>query len=102
MLNNINKSRTASSASNIIPDPWDVATPIIREIQPVATKIPREEHLLFTGAGIPNAVLIGLPKPHPKETLLQDWLKLKTDKARELGNQLQQALGLLYWVERVA
>jgi hypothetical protein len=101
MLNSITKDRGKADGSNEIPDPWDVTIPVSRDIHPLATEFSREEPPLITSAGKPNVLLIAPPKPHPEQTLLQDWLKLKTGQAKKFAGEIQQALGLLYWMEGI-
>ncbi|MGK7918032.1 MAG: hypothetical protein AB4038_21265 [Prochloraceae cyanobacterium] len=92
--------------SKLIPDPWTLTSPSPKTHPLPATaetwKFAGEPHPLISPAGCPNALELASAKFNAGQELLQDWLKLKAEDAKKVTVQLQQALGLLYWLEMIA
>jgi hypothetical protein len=92
--------KTADASANLIPDPWGLPRPAPQgeadRLGEVATEFP----LSIAPAGNPDALQINEAKAKPAQVLLQDWLKLKAEDAKQLAIQLQEALGLLCWIEQ--
>ena len=86
--------------AKIIPDPWELPGPKPNLNQLVEVeKTVQKPRQAIASAGDPRAKR--LPEYHEKSAtlLLRDWLKLKAEKADRLATEIQQALGLLYWLE---
>lgn len=101
MLNSNTTTNAESTRANLIQDPWDLPSPAPVVSSSTLASIPVEKHPLpiIGPAGNPDALPLAPGNPHPEQSLLWDWLKLQTAQAKELRMQLQQALGLLYWLE---
>jgi hypothetical protein len=101
MLNNLSRNppqKSSSCAEQLIPDPWQ--TPSLRiETQsiPDSWQIPTETHPLVPPLEIPEARRLP-PAFNTIKVLLQDELKLKVAGGK-LKTQMDQALGLLCWME---
>ncbi len=89
--------------SKPISDPWELPTPKPKTNPiPEAWKLPLETLPSIAPAGCPNAPK--LPIAHlskPVELLWKNWLKLRSQDAQKLAAEIQQAVGLLYWLEIV-
>jgi hypothetical protein len=83
----------------IIEDPWELPDLDVKTTLSQSWQLPQQLHHLLVQAGNPNALC--LPSPHykPARLLIQNWLKLGTDKAKTLTVNLREILGLLYWLE---
>ncbi|BAY07371.1 hypothetical protein [Calothrix sp. NIES-2098] len=103
MLNNITRNsrqKFSSSVEPIIPDPWETPSlPVETKYVPDSRQILTETHALFPPLGITEARRLP-PASNPIKVLLQDELRLKVFGGR-LKTQIEQALGLLCWIERL-
>jgi hypothetical protein len=90
---------TSDNNSSLIPDPWELPSPNVEIKSAQSWQIPRELHPLLSGSGNPSVLQLASPKFNAISLLLQDWLKLKTQKTNKLATKIKEALGLLYWLE---
>lgn len=103
MLKNLAEDSIAQTNPNVsaklIPDPWELKRPASELEMTLVPEIPTESHPLIA----PSTNLENLPisQAKPIQVLLQDWLKLKAEDAKQLAVQLEEALGLLCWIEQV-
>ena len=105
MLQNLTQDSTVSTTSNVstkpIPDPWELKRPAPQPETIPAWEVPTEAHPLIAPPAKREALPISEATTKPAQVLLQDWLKLKAEDAKQLAVQLQEALGLLCWMEQV-
>ena len=105
MLKNLAQDSTPQTTSNVsakpIPDPWELKRPAPNPETTPAWEVPTEDHPLIAPLANLEALPIPKAKAKPVQVLLQDWLKLKAEDAQQLAVQLQEALGLLCWMEQV-
>ncbi|WP_374867540.1 hypothetical protein [Pelatocladus sp. BLCC-F211] len=101
MLENLSRNppqKSSSSVEPLIPDPWQ--TPNLRietKSIPDSWQIPTETHPLVLPGEIPEEKKLP-PAFNPIKVLLEDEVKLKV-AGGGLNTQMEQALGLLYWME---
>lgn len=83
----------------LIEDPWEIPNLDVKTTPSQPWQLPQQLHPLLVQAGNPKA--LRLPSPHykPARLLIQNWLKLGTDKVKTLTVNLREILGLLYWLE---
>jgi hypothetical protein len=93
---------TAKANSTTIPDPWTLPSPTSEEKLMESWQLPQEVHPLISPVGKADTLQLPSTTATPGQMLLQDWLKLKAEQAKQLAHQLQEAIGLLYWMEEVA
>lgn len=102
MLNpNANTSIQGLNA-NLIQDPWDLLSSYSSSSEPspstpTATRVKTPS--LISPVSNREALPMVIRQSHLEQSLLGDWLKLKTAQVQKLGEQIQQALGFLYWLE---
>jgi hypothetical protein len=106
MLKERSREPTSRSTSEnnlqLIPDPWELPSPELETESAQAWQPAIELHPLIGAGGNPAALQLPSPKFNSIELLLQDWLKLRTERAKKLAENLREALGLLYWMETMA
>ena len=105
MLKNLIQDSTNQTNSNVgtkaIPDPWELKRPAPKPETTPTWEVPTEAHPLIAPTAKREALPISEATTKPAQVLLQDWLKLKAEDAKQLAVQLQEALGLLCWMEQV-
>lgn len=91
-------------AKTYIQDPWDLPSPNASlPLSPsTPTAIKTHKPFLISPANTPTALPITPKTDDLEQSLLRDWLKLKTAPAKAFREKLQQALGLLYWLDSQA
>jgi hypothetical protein len=99
MLQNLSTSQANAPP---IPDPWELASAAAKTPAVTAWQMSEEEHPLIAPASPPELLQLTSSETHPVQVLLQDWLKLKAEQAQSLSIQIQELLGLLYWMEEGA
>ncbi len=101
MLKNISRNppqKSTLSVEQLIPDPWETPSPeVAAKSIPDTRLIPTVNHPLFYPLGIPESRRLP-PEFNPIKVLLQDEMKLKV-VGEKLKTQMDQALGLLCWME---
>lgn len=101
MLKNISRNppqKSSLSVEELIPDPWQTPSSRIEtKSMPDSWPIPTETHPLVPPLGIPEARRLP-PAFNSIKVLIQDELKLKI-AGNKLNTQMEQALGLLCWIE---
>ncbi|MDM9382034.1 hypothetical protein QUB80_15125 [Chlorogloeopsis sp. ULAP01] len=100
MLKNISRNppQKSSLPVELIPDPWETPSLTVEtKFIPDTWQIPTQNHPLVPPLGIPEARRLP-PAFNSIKVLLQDELKLKVTGGK-LKTQMEQALGLLCWME---
>ena len=92
----------SGAVKETIPDPW--STPrTVQKTSPIPETwhLPTEPYPLISSAGSQKAPRLVSHQSTSEEILLGDELKLKTSAGSLLKQQLEEALALLYWVDRI-
>jgi hypothetical protein len=83
----------------LIEDPWEIPDQDVKTTPSQSWQLPLQLHPLLAQEGNPNALRLPSPHSKPAQLLIQDWLKLGTEKAKTLTRNFKKALALLYWLE---
>lgn len=103
-INNLTYRSDEVSSEPTIPDPWQTPIPVPKvntiAVSP-AQYFSKESNSLISPAGNPNAPKLACHQSTSEEILLSDELKLTTNISDQIKQQLEKALGLLYWLRIV-
>ena len=90
----------AKREKTLIPDPWELSASSSQgKTIPDSWQLPRESQLLITGGEGAGTLRLSSSQSNSVKVLLEDWLKLRAEEAKELAGQLKEAIALLYYLE---